>query len=122
MKSIKISIILMAVVFAGCATIVKGDKQDVEVNTNPSGLTARINTMQCLTPCTLKEVSRKSEDIFISYKEADIKYPLNKTFNAGWVFLGNVWNQIWPGLIADLLTGAAWSIEPVDISFEQPKS
>lgn len=120
MKQLMLMVCLLMLT-SGCATIVKGSKQDIDVKTTPPGLTARINTQQCLTPCTLTNISRKSENIIIAKDGKEMVYALDKSFNLGWAVFGNIWNEVIYGLLVDWLSGAAYDIEPVNVTFELPK-
>lgn len=102
-------------VISGCSTITRGSRQDVEVKTNPPGLQARINTQQCITPCTLKNVSRKAEYLVLVHGGAEKIYPLDYSFNFWSTIPGNIWNEIWIGLIIDSISGASFSIEDINL-------
>ena len=108
---------IAAMLSSGCATIVKGSRQEVEIKTTPAGLVARINTQQCITPCTMQNVSRKSENIFITHNGIEKTYELDKSFNFWSTIMGNIWNEIWPGMLIDMASGAFRDIEPVTMDF-----
>ena len=113
-------IIVVAVsLFAqGCATITHGSSQDVLV-TNPQGATATINKESCSpTPCVIKDVSRKADNITIRKDGTSKQYTLDKSFNGWSVILGDGW---WLpagiiGIITDYASGAAHTIKPVNIT------
>jgi len=108
-----------ALVLSGCALIVHGKRQELTINTEPPGLTAIAAGKSCITPCTLK-VSRKNERIkLIRADGTDLNCELNRTFNFWTVVVGNAWNYIFPGLIIDIVSGAAYTIEDVDIALPQ---
>ena len=109
-------LVLLAVIglFCGCSTLINGTKQDVIITTTPPGLSAQINTKQCTTPCTLKDVFRKTEMITVEGKD----YRLEKSFNGWSTILGNWWNYILPGMAIDYLAGSTHTIEDVDIKVE----
>lgn len=101
----------------GCGLVVHGSRQDLKINTDPAGLTAIAAGKSCITPCSL-EVPRKSETLKIIKKDgSEFTCELNKTFNFWSVIAGNIWNEIWPGLIVDLISGGAYTLEDIDIKF-----
>lgn len=113
----KIAVVgLSIMMLSGCATITKGSRQDVEVKTDPSGLHARINTQQCVTPCTLQNVPRDAMGIAVIYNNEEKYYPLDKSFNFWPAVVGNIWNY-GIGLLVDRMSHADKDIEPVNISF-----
>lgn len=114
--------LLAVVFFSGCGLIVHGKRQDLKINTEPPGMTAIVAGKSCVTPCTL-QVPRKCETLKIIKQDGtESNCELNRTFNFWSVIAGNIWNEIWPGLIVDLVSGGAYTIEDVDIKFPQPRS
>jgi hypothetical protein len=114
-----ITAVFLTCYLSGCSTIAKGSRQDVEVKTNPPGLQARINTQQCITPCTLKSISRKTAtEVVITYKGVEKPYALDRSFNFASTIIGNIWNEVWIGLIVDSVSGASFDIENVDLDLE----
>ena len=116
MLLLNVSILLTTLILSGCATIAKGTTQSVDIQTAPPGLIARIDSKQCSTPCTLHEVSRKSEKIAIEINKQEYLYDLDKHFNFWFSICGNIWNEIIPGLVVDIITGASKDIQPVYIA------
>ena len=115
----KLAILSTMLLLTGCGLVVHGKRQDLKINTDPSGLTAIAAGRSCVTPCALN-VPRKSETLKIIKKDgSEFTSELDKTFNFWSVIVGNVWNMIWPGLIVDTVSGGAFTLEDIDIKFPQ---
>ena len=118
MKKILI-VVIVAIAFLtqACGTVVHGSKQDLSISTNPPGAKVTVGTQMCKTPCTL-HVSRKAEKITIRKDSYDRAYELSKKFNGWSVILGNI---LWllPGVVVDVFSGGAYTIEPVNIELEE---
>ena len=74
----------MAAVFLlqACATIVHTSEQKVQINTVPPGISARIGTQDCVTPCTLN-VPRASDRVYLRKGKTEKEYYLDKGYNLG---------------------------------------
>ena len=119
MKIYKMFVIIPLLFTTGCGLIINGSMQKLNIKTDPPGLSAVVMGKSCVTPCMLN-VPRKSTEILISRPNGtDLRTELNRDFN-WWIVPGNIWNDIWIGVIVDTVTGAAWTIEDVDIKI--PKS
>ena len=112
MKSLVLLIILLAGV-QGCGSIVHGTKQDLEINTVPSGARATIGSETCVTPCKMT-VRRDSQSIRIDQGSKSQIFDMEKDFNTGATIFGNI---LWllPGAIIDIVVGGAWEIKPVNL-------
>jgi hypothetical protein len=113
----KSMIACMAAVFLlqACATIVHTSDQNVQINTVPPGISARIGTQDCVTPCTLN-VPRASDRVYLRKGKTEKEYYLDKGYNLGATICGNI---LWlvPGLIVDFIAGGAYTIKPINVRF-----
>lgn len=109
----------------GCASIVSGTRQNVSISSVPTGAKVKIERPGAVqtkviewegtAPATIK-LKRKYEYLVTismdGYKTAEVL--LEHGMN-GWVF-GNLLFAGIPGLIIDLINGAAMKLEPDEIS------
>ena len=98
-------VVLVLVQFAGCATIIRGTEQSLQIMSDPPGAKAMLATGQsCVTPCSLN-LSRSTSTV-ISFEKEGCERELTSVFptiaGAG-IVLG--------GLI-DYGTGAVYNLEP----------
>lgn len=107
-------IVVLSVLSSGCSTLIHGVHQDLSINTTPRGVKVRIGDQTCITPCSLN-VWRKADSIMISEPAGYTKYELTSTVNVGTYYFGNGITFILPGIIIDGITGAKYSLEPVDL-------
>lgn len=102
---------------SGCSTIVNGTKQDVDIKTYPSGLKAQIKFRECITPCTMTDVSRSSDSITIYMLDNTSKqFELEKTFNGWSVIAGNLLHPV--AILIDVAAGSTHSISPVNVTIK----
>ncbi len=116
MKKMLLVLVAIAFLTQACGTVIHGSKQDLSINTDPSGAKAIVGTQTCKTPCTLK-VPRKTEKVTIKKDSYETTYELSKDFNGWSVILGNI---LWllPGVVIDVYSGGAYTIEPVNVQLE----
>ena len=105
----------------GCSTIIYGKNQELPVKTTPPGLSARVGTTSCITPCTL-EVARTADIIYLGKDGNETKYELEKSTNIFTYFFGNILFAVFPGMILDGASGGKNSIAPVDIQYVYSKN
>ena len=112
-----ICIILISSSMIGCATIFKGSKADINVNSQPSDATVYINGIdKGSTPQTL--ALDRGEDHILTFKKdgyEDVKVEINKKFDGATTILGNIVSWALVGIVVDVATGAAYSLEPADV-------
>lgn len=111
-------LVFACLVLSGCASIIHTPTQDVSVITKPAGYYARIGSQQCKTPCILRDVSRRSNNIIIGREGKEMSIELDKTFNFWAIIPGNIVDGIFPGLIFDVITGSNKTIKPVNLELE----
>lgn len=105
--------------FAGCATIIHGTKQDISVNSSPHGAKVLINGVPvATTPARVKlPRSERSVNILIEkegYKSQGIVISrgLSGWFWGNFLFLSG----FWIGMIIDAVDGAMFKLEPSEIN------
>lgn len=107
-------LVVLSVLSSGCSTLIHGVHQDLSINTTPRGVKVWIGDQTCITPCVLS-VWRKADSIMILEPAGVTKYELTSTINVGTYYFGNGITFILPGIIIDGITGAKYSLEPVDL-------
>lgn len=107
--------VLAASLLSSCASIVSGTRQEVRVNSTPSGAIIRVDdAISGQTPTTLTLSSRHAHTLRIElagYKpyEAQLHQKLN-----GWVF-GNLFFGGVIGIVVDSADGAIFALKPNQI-------
>jgi hypothetical protein len=104
MKS-KIFLITMLLTLSGCATIIRGTKEQVSINTSPVGAKVELSSGQtCITPCNIEVERKKTLGITISKKGYNIyTTSMIPSLAGAGVILG--------GLV-DYGTGAVYDLQP----------
>jgi predicted small secreted protein len=115
------SLVIIAIIFAGCATIFKGTTQDIMIKSTPEKATVTIKTVAGVemfsgtTPVSAK-LSKKYAYIATikveGYKESMIQ--ISQSLE-GW-FIGNLICGGIIGMIIDYANGAMWNLEPENIT------
>ncbi len=101
----------------GCATIFKGSSADVRLNSQPAGASVFINEIdKGSTPQTLS--LERDKDHILTFKKdgyEDVKVEINQKFDGATTILGNLVSWALLGIVVDVATGAAYSLEPADV-------
>lgn len=114
-------IILVAIIFTGCATIFKGTSQDIVIKSTPEKAHVTIRSsngeemLSGVTPISTKLPKKNSYMVSIKldgYKQAII--PISQSLD-GW-FIGNLICGGIVGMIIDFADGAMWDLEPGTIN------
>ncbi|SMO84680.1 PEGA domain-containing protein [Fodinibius sediminis] len=108
---------LLATSTLGCATIFKGSSADIRVNSQPSNATVYINEIdKGTTPQTLS-LDRDEDHILTFRKDGheEVKVEIDKNFDGATTILGNIVSFALVGIVVDVATGAAYSLEPADV-------
>lgn len=122
--SVAVALIAATLLAAGCATIIKGSKHKVTINSTPSQANVVIKTTggivayEGTTPVTT-EVSKKNEYLVTltmeGYKEKTVS--ITKDGIQGW-FWGNILCGGIIGIVVDLVTGAINDLAPDQINVQ----
>ena len=100
----------------GCASIIKGSTQEVNVNSNPEGVNIFVQGDHVgTTPAAIK-LKRKDENTLRFEKEGyePIEVTLKRNMN-GWLW-GNLLFGGLIGIAIDFGTGAAYRLEPKEVN------
>lgn len=120
-NSITLSVLVLAMLSTGCATIVSGSKQTVKFTSNPTAATIYIDEVEVgKTPFEIK-LKRKTEHHVMIKLDGYETYQTNltKKFNA-W-FIGNIALGGLIGIIVDPITGAMYNLTPKELHAEMSK-
>lgn len=118
MKSLRlIGTIGMCFAFLACGTIFKGSSADVRINSSPSGAQVFVNDInRGTTPQSLS--LKRNRDYVLDFRRdgyESVKVEVNKTFDLGTTVVGNIFSWGLLGIVVDLASGAAYSLEPADL-------
>lgn len=112
---IKTFLLLSILLLSGCATIISGSRQNVEISSEPSSAKVYINEVEIGKTPVQRKLKRNQEYQLIlkldGYKTYETK--LERKFNA-W-YIGNVLIGGIIGLIVDPITGAIHKLKPEEI-------
>lgn len=109
-----LSVIILITVFS-CASIVCGTKQDIQINSDPTGSQVSIDGVKYTTPVVVKLKRGSNHSLTFTkegYKPFTMK--IDKEFNS-WV-LGNLILGGPIGLIIDFVSGAAYKLSPEQVN------
>lgn len=117
------SVFLLGVVglaLAGCATVTRGTTSQIQIVSEPSGVSARTSLgHQCTTPCTL-QVSRKDEFAVVfthpGYEEQTVRVITQLAGSGAAGFAGNVIAGGIIGMGVDAATGSTLEHVPNPVS------
>lgn len=114
---VSFSVLSVFIFTVSCATIFKGSSAEVRINSQPSDADITINEIdKGTTPQTLN-LSRDQDHILTFQKDGyqDVKFEVNKKFDVGTTVVGNLFSWSLLGVIVDVASGAAYSLEPADV-------
>lgn len=101
----------------GCATIFKGSSADVRLNSSPAGADVFINESdRGSTPQTIS--LKRNKNYQLEFKKdgyEDVRMEINQDFDIGTTVVGNIFSWGLLGIIVDVASGAAYSLEPADL-------
>lgn len=109
--------------FTGCATIVSGTNQSIDVISEPEGANFKVEQLTVSGPILLKEgktpskISLHREDFYFlltltktGYETAEIPIEVNEMGNP--MVFGNLLFGGVIGMLVDVASGAQWSLDP----------
>jgi hypothetical protein len=107
---------LVLVAATGCATIMNGSRQNISVNSNPSGATVFVDGQQVgITPASLN-LARKQSHVVRIVLDGYQPYEMAMTRGtSGWVW-GNLAFGGLIGLVVDASTGSLYKLSPEQIT------
>ncbi|WP_020402215.1 PEGA domain-containing protein [Gracilimonas tropica] len=109
--------LLVLFVLTGCGTIFKGSSADVKVNSTPAGASVWIDGInKGTTPQTLS--LKRDKNYVLEFRKdgyENVRIAVNKKFDIGTSVVGNIFSWGIVGILVDLGTGAAYSLEPYDL-------
>ena len=114
--------VLSLVLQSGCASIVNGRSQDIQLRSEPSSAVVTIDGMKMGSTPMILDLKRKKRHTIQFSKEnhESITRGTGRSFN--WWFMGNLLFGGIIGMIIDLANGAAYKINPDVIFVELPSS
>lgn len=108
---------ILCLLISGCATIFKGGSADIKVNSSPSGAEIYLNDInRGSTPQTLS--LKRNKDYVLTFKREgyeDTKLEVTKKFDVGTTVVGNIFSWSLLGVVVDIASGAAYSLEPYNL-------
>lgn len=119
------TLMLVPVLFfsTGCATIFKGSNADIRVNSAPAGADIYINNIdRGQTPQTLS-LARNKDHVLVFKKDGfeDVTIEVNRKFDVATTIVGNLFSFALLGVVVDVATGAAYSLQPADVQANMPE-
>lgn len=107
----------LLVTLIGCASIMHGTRQDLSVNSMPSGAKVFVRGVHMVTTPSVVELKRKDSDIVLRFEKdgyEPVEVALHRTMD-GWVW-GNVLFGGFVGLAVDFINGAAYKLTPAEVN------
>lgn len=123
MKKAFILVLCLSQMFnSGCASIVKGTRQTVMVETNPPGATISIDRTHetSVSPAQLSLKRKNEYELKIEKAGYKTEYVQVDRHLSGW-FWGNLIFGGIIGIIVDLSNGAGYKLEPKEVTIELQK-
>jgi len=102
---------------AGCATIVHGNSQYVEIDSQPQGATAYVGGNYFITPAKVllkRGYPMQDQQVLVQKEGYKPGYATISQSLSGWLWGDIIWG-ILPGLAVDAITGAAFNLHPAKI-------
>lgn len=100
--------LISVVMFSGCATILSGKKQNINVTSSPSKKEVTIGNQTVTTPAVLS-IDRSNKDLMVKSNDCDRQKMLASKINP--VFFVNILSGGAFGSTTDYATGAMWKYD-----------
>ena len=112
----KIAVVCLCSLFAGCASIVNGTRQNIGISSNPAGANARSDSgLNCITPCVLELSRNRPYNILIEKKGYEPASATITNTASGWLWGDLVFGGL-IGLAIDFGTGGAYKLSPENVN------
>lgn len=124
MRIVLTVIISLAIILniAGCATIMKGNTQNLQINSIPSGAQIKINGIAIGTSPMIVKLSTKNEYSVIVELSGYLPYSISiKKSVSGWIW-GSIFTSGILGLIIDYSSGAVYKLDKEQINAQLVKN
>ena len=112
-----ITLSVLAANLSGCALIVQGPRESIDVKSIPPGVLAKAGDRQAITPGELK-LKRNKEHRITFEKEGLPTREATLEPKLSWWLLGNIFFGGLVGLIVDLTTGAGFRLKPTNVEMD----
>ena len=108
------ALFLLVPYLSGCATIVRGSSQKVQMTSDPPNARVVVNEQdRGETPTTLNLDAGKNYQVrFEKDGYSSETLNLNKDFTIGWPIVGNVFSWGIIGIVVDVANGSAYKLKP----------
>jgi len=106
----------LALLIVGCATIIHGTRQNIAVNSVPSGAKVIVKGVQIATTPAVIELKRNESNIILRFEKEGyepVEIALNRSVD-GWI-AGNIIFGGLIGLAVDFISGAAYKLSPSEV-------
>jgi len=100
--------IISSIFFSGCATILSGTTQKINITSSPNGKEVQVGNQIVKTPSIIT-VKRSNEDLIVKAKDCNDQKLLKSKINP--VFFVNLLSGGVFGSTTDYLTGAMWKYD-----------
>ena len=116
-----VTVVAVAVLATGCATMVSGTTQGITIRSNPTGAHVRYSDQSGTTPILLQIPKGEDASIEVTYGRTRKVIVLSRKVDRNTYF--NLIPPLWPGFIIDAMTGAMTEYETneVMVDFKQAR-
>jgi hypothetical protein len=112
-----LTLLLLLLAAAGCATIVHGRKQDVAVTSSPAGAVVKVDGQQVTTPGRV-ELRRNHGTNLVFTKDGFPDRSVKLESSPSWWVLGNLAFGDVIGVVFDLVGGGGYRLAPGSIEMD----
>ena len=117
-KSLLVLVIGAMLVIAGCASIMHGSLQTINVTSDPVGATVKVDGVEVGTTPVVKDLARKSEHVIVISMEGYEDYEIKIEKAVDGAFWGNLLFGGLIGMIIDASSGAMYRLTPEQVYAE----